>query len=200
MMKNIIFDFGDIFINLDKQAPFREMAKFGFTQMTPALDQFAKSYEMGLVESADFLREMQALFPNATQERIKAAWNSIILDFPAYRLAFIEALKKENTYRLFLLSNTNDLHIQQVKESMGMEHYQRFQNCFERFYLSHEIKMRKSNADIYKFVLEENGLHPKESFFIDDTQENTDSAATLGIRVWNLKVGSQDIIELKTHL
>ncbi|WP_419211761.1 HAD family hydrolase [Maribacter sp. X9] len=200
MIKNIVFDFGDIFINLDKQAPFREMAKFGLTQMTPALDQFAKSYEMGLVESADFLREMQALFPNATQERIKAAWNSIILDFPAYRLDFIEALKKEDTYRLFLLSNTNDLHIQQVKESMGMEHYQRFQNCFERFYLSHEIKMRKPNADIYEFVLEENGLHPKESFFIDDTKENTDSAAALGIRVWNLQVGSQDIIELKTHL
>ena len=200
MIKNIVFDFGDIFINLDKQAPFREMAKFGFTQMTPALDQLAKDYEMGLMESPAFLKQMQALFPNATLDQIKAAWNAILLDFPAYRLDFIEALKKEDTYRLFLLSNTNDLHIQQVKKSMGLKPYQRFQDCFEQFYLSHEIKMRKPNADIYEFVLETNGLQPQETFFIDDTLENTESAAALGIHVWNLQVGAQDIIDLKTHL
>ncbi len=200
MIKNIIFDFGDIFINLDKQAPFREMAKFGFSQMTPELDNLAKDYEKGLIESPIFLKEMQALFSNASQDQIKAAWNSIILDFPEYRLAFMEALTKENTYRLFLLSNTNDLHIQKVMESMGMERYQRFQNCFEKFYLSHEIKMRKPNAEIYEFVLEANGLREQETFFIDDTKENTESAAALGIQVWNLQVGEQDIIDLKNHL
>ena len=200
MIKNIIFDFGDIFINLDKQAPFREMAKFGFSQMTPELDNLAKDYEKGLIESPIFLKEMQALFSNASQDQIKAAWNSIILDFPEYRLAFMEALTKEDTYRLFLLSNTNDLHIQKVKESMGMERYQRFQNCFEKFYLSHEIKMRKPNAEIYEFVLEANGLNATETFFIDDTKENTESAAALGIQVWNLQVGEQDIIDLKNHL
>jgi len=200
MIKNIIFDFGDIFINLDKQAPFREMAKFGFTQMTPELDNLSKNYEKGLMESPIFLKEMHALFSNVSQEQIKAAWNSIILDFPEYRFAFIEALKKDDTYRLFLLSNTNDLHIQKVNESMGKERYLRFQNCFEKFYLSHEIKMRKPNADIYEFVLEENRLNPTETFFIDDTKENTDSAAALGIRVWNLQVGEQDIIDLKNHL
>ncbi|MGB3151731.1 MAG: HAD-IA family hydrolase, partial [Maribacter sp.] len=170
------------------------------TQMTPKLDNLTKNYEKGMMESPVFLEEMQALFSNVSQEQIKAAWNSIILDFPEYRLAFMEALTKENTYRLFLLSNTNDLHIQKVMESMGMERYQRFQNCFEKFYLSHEIKMRKPNADIYEFVLEENGLNPTETFFIDDTKENTGSAAALGIQVWNLQVGEQDIIDLKNHL
>ena len=200
MIKNIIFDFGDIFINLDKQAPLSEMAKFGLTQMTPALDHLSKNYEMGLIESPVFIKEMQKLFANTSEQQIINAWNSIILDFPEYRLSFIEALSKEDTYRLFLLSNTNDLHIQKVKESMGIKRYQRFQNCFERFYLSHEIKMRKPNADIYEFVLDENGLNLNETFFIDDTTENTDGAAALGIQVWNLQVGEQDIIDLKKHL
>lgn len=200
MIKNIIFDFGDIFINLDKQAPFREMTKYGFTQMTPELDSLLKNYEMGLLKTPTFLSAMQTIFPKADQEQLKLAWNAIILDFPEYRMEFIERLKTENSYRLFLLSNTNDLHIKKVKAVMGREGYNRFQDCFERFYLSHELKMRKPNTEIYDFVLKENGLNAVETIFVDDTKENTDSATTLGIQVWNLQVGKQDIIALHNYL
>lgn len=200
MIKNIIFDFGDIFINLDKQAPFREMTKYGFTYLTPELDRLSKNYEMGLLETPTFLSAIQVIFPMADKEQLQLAWNAIILDFPEYRLEFIERLKTENKYRLFLLSNTNDLHIEKVKAVMGSERYHRFYDCFERFYLSHEIKMRKPNTDIYKFVLKENALNAVETFFVDDTKENTKSATTLGIKVWDLDVGKQDIVELHNHL
>ena len=133
MIKNIIFDFGDIFINLDKQAPLIEMSKFGLTQMTPELDTIFKNYEMGLMKSDDFINVLQSIFSDASREQIITAWNSIILDFPEERLTFIEQLKKENKYRLFLLSNTNDLHIEKVKISMGLERFKRFKNCFEEF-------------------------------------------------------------------
>lgn len=200
MIKNIIFDFGDIFINLDKQAPFRAMAKFGFTQLTPELDNLAKNYEMGLLETSDFIGAMNTLFPNATKTQIQIAWNSMILDFPEYRLEFIEQLKQGKRHRLFLLSNTNALHIEQVKESMGLKRYQRFQNCFEKFYLSHEIKMRKPDTVIYDFVLKENNLKVDQTLFIDDTKENTDSANTLGIHCWNLLVDKEDIVQLQQQL
>ena len=200
MIRNIIFDFGDIFINLDKLAPFREMAKFGFTQLTPELDHLGKNYEMGLMETPDFLSAMQSIFPNTSKAQIQFAWNTIILDFPEHRLAFIEALKKKNQYRLFLLSNTNALHIAKVKESMGMERYQRFQNSFEKFYLSHELKMRKPDPSIYEFVMKENGLEAAETLFIDDTKENTDSALQVGINSWNLQVGKEDIVQLHEQL
>ena len=108
MIKNIIFDFGDIFINLDKQAPLLEMAKFGFTELTPELDTIFKEYEMGLMESDEFVNRLQGIFTNASKDQIKDAWNSIILDFPEERLEFIENLKSDNNYRLFFLSNAND--------------------------------------------------------------------------------------------
>ncbi|WP_405397335.1 HAD family hydrolase [Maribacter sp. Asnod2-G09] len=200
MIKNIIFDFGDIFINLDKQAPLLEMAKFGFTELTPELDTIFKAYEMGLMESDEFVNQLQAIFTNATKDQIKNAWNSIILDFPEERLKFIEKLKSDNKYRLFLLSNTNDLHIDKVKESMGLERFNRFKNCFEVFYLSQEMKMRKPNADIYEFVLNENELNSNETFFLDDTKENTDAASKLGIHCWNLQVGKEDVLETLSHL
>lgn len=200
MIKNIIFDFGDIFINLDKQAPLLEMAKFGFTELTPELDTIFKKYEMGLMESDDFINRLQAIFTNATKDQIKDAWNSIILDFPEDRLKFIEKLKNDNQYRLFLLSNTNNLHIDKVKESMGLERFNRFKNCFEVFYLSQEMKMRKPNTDIYEFVLNENQLNANETFFLDDTKENTDAASKLGIHCWNLQVGKEDVLETLSHL
>ena len=200
MIKNIIFDFGDIFINLDKQAPLIEMSKFGLTQMTTELDIIFKDYEMGLMESDDFIDVLQSIFSDTSREQIISAWNSIILDFPEERLTFIEQLKKGNKYRLFLLSNTNDLHIEQVKISMGLERFKRFKNCFEQFYLSQEMKMRKPNSNIYEFVLLENKLVANETLFIDDTKENTVSASELGIQCWNLLVGKEDVIETLNHL
>lgn len=200
MIKNIIFDFGDIFINLDKSAVFRKMEAFGYTEYTPELDQLCKNYETGLISSGNFLLNLKRLYPNATETELTAAWNSILLDFPEYRLEFIEAFKATGSHRLFLLSNTNDLHIEYVIKSMGRNRFERFKNCFERFYLSQQIKMRKPNPDIYEHVLNENSLTPGETLFIDDTKENTDSAQRLGIQCWNLQVGKEDITELITKL
>lgn len=200
MIKNILFDFGDIFINLDKEAPLREMGKFGINHISPELDALFKDYEMGLMASTDFLSTLHSFFNGASLEQIKAAWNSIILEFPEERLTFIEHLKKENKYRLFLLSNTNELHIEQVKESMGLDRYERFRSCFEKFYLSHEMHMRKPNSNSYAFVLNDNKLIASETLFIDDTTENTESATRMGFHCWNLKVGKEDVLHTRNYL
>lgn len=200
MIKNIIFDFGDIFINLDKTATALALHNLGLTSITPELETLMLDYEKGLLSSKDFIQQANTEIPSATEDQLVAAWNSVILDFPEDRLLFLEALAKENKYRLFLLSNTNALHIAKVIQNMGTVRYERFKNCFEKFYLSHEIQLRKPNSDIYTFVLDENNLQPTECFFIDDTKANTDTAKTLGILTWNLIVGSEDITALTSKL
>ena len=200
MIKNLILDFGDIFINLDKPATAKAMQKFGFTEITPELDKLFKDYEKGLVTSPHFLNTIASLFPEASKKDLTNAWNAILLDFPDYRLEFLEALNKSHQYRLFLLSNTNDIHIEFVKKQMGTDKYARFKNCFEVFYLSYEMKMRKPDAEIFQFVLKENNLIAQETLFVDDTKENTDAAALLGIKTWNLKVGEEDITSLKSRV
>ncbi|TKD65831.1 HAD family phosphatase [Flavobacterium sp. ASW18X] len=199
MIKNIIFDFGDIFINLDKTATPKAMSEFGFTEITPSLDHLFKAYEKGTISTDVFLQETGAIFPNASKTDLIDAWNAILKDFPEYRLKFLQEFKKQHNYRLFLLSNTNDLHIEEVKKQMGNA-YTEFQNCFEVFYLSYNMGKRKPDADIFEQVLQENNLIAEETFFIDDTQENTDTAAKLGMKTWNLLVGKEDIIDLKKHL
>ncbi|WP_411031007.1 HAD family hydrolase [Spongiimicrobium sp. 3-5] len=200
MIKNIIFDFGDIFIDLDKPATQLQMMRFGYEGLSTKVLKLAMDYEQGLVTTDSFITNMIKFFPKATKKDLIMAWNAIIRYFPDYRLEFIENLATTKRYRLFLLSNTNALHIDQVKHNMGVEKYQRFKNCFEQFYLSHEINLRKPNAEIYQFVLRENGLEAKETFFVDDTKENTLAAERLGIRSWNLKVGQEDVIDLNLKL
>lgn len=200
MIKNIIFDFGDIFINLDKPAVFKKMASFGFSEYTNDLDQHCKVYEMGLITTNDFLKGLMEMYPKASKTDLVDAWNSILLDFPEYRLEFIENLRSAGSHRLFLLSNTNDLHIDYVQNSMGQNRFERFKKCFDRFYLSHQVYMRKPNTNIYEHVLKENALVPAKTLFIDDTKENIEGAHLLGIQCWHLQVGKEDITELSKKL
>jgi len=200
MIKNIILDFGDVLINLDKPATAKAMVQHGFTEVTPNLESLFQNYEKGLIASSDFLDEVSEHFPNASRDYLTKAWNSILLDFPEERLQFIEQLAAENQYKMLLLSNTNELHMDCVKEQMGTERFNRFKNAFDVFYLSYEMRMRKPDAEIFNFVLEENQLTPEETFFVDDVKENTDSAASLGIHTWNLQVGKEDITQLKSRL
>jgi FMN phosphatase YigB (HAD superfamily) len=197
MIKNIVFDFGDIFINLDKKLFAEELQKIHISQESEEVLPILQQYEMGLVSTDKFLTFFEERL-HVSQDKLKRAWNSILLDFPKERLRFIQNLSESKKYRLFLLSNTNDLHISWIQKNWGMEQYNAFKICFEQFYLSHEVNLRKPNNNIYEFVLTTNDLAPKETLFIDDTKENTDAAKALGIHIWNLKPGKEDVLELLT--
>ena len=197
MIKNIVFDFGDIFINLDKKLFAEELQKIHISQESEEVLPILQQYEMGLVSTDKFLTFFEERL-SVSQDKLKRAWNSILLDFPKERLRFIQNLSESKKYRLFLLSNTNDLHISWIQQNWGMEQYNAFKICFEQFYLSHEINLRKPNNNIYEFVLTTNKLAPKETLFIDDTKENTDAAKALGMHIWNLKPGKEDVLELLT--
>ena len=199
MIDTIIFDFGDVFINLDKSATERALFNLGVTAITADMLETAKLYEKGEISTTDFVSAFRAKYPSISETQFKNAWNSIILDFPEYRLEFIEQLSTSKTYNLILLSNTNALHIEQVIKNMSLDRYERFKNCFKKFYLSHEIGLRKPDQSIYEFVLKENNLKANSCFFVDDTKENTAAAALLGIQTWNNNPKKEDIINLFDH-
>lgn len=196
MIKNLIFDFGDVFINLDKPATFLELQKLGVEEVTDEMLEIAKVYEVGGLSTEEFVNAFTKLYPQVSEQQFIDAWNAILKDFPIHRMDFIKELKVSQKYRLFLLSNTNDLHISWIQRDWQQELYSEFKDQFERFYLSHEINLRKPNKDIFEFVLNENALKPEETLFIDDTQENTDTAKDLGMHVWKLEPATEDVVDL----
>ncbi len=196
MIKNIIFDFGDVFINLDKPATVQKLFDLGVHSISEDMMEVYQSYEVGKISTEDFVRSFTDLYPSISSAEFINAWNAILKDFPLHRFEFLKELASSDEYRLFLLSNTNDLHISWIQNEWGQELYNDFKNCFEKFYLSHEIHLRKPNSDIYEYVLEKNSLRPDETIFIDDTKLNTDAAKELGIHIWNIDPESEDIVDL----
>ncbi len=194
MIDTIIFDFGDIFINLDKQATIDGLQRLGLTSWNEDLDQLNISFEKGQISKENFLLGIQKHIPNATINEILAAWNAVLLDFPLHRLEFLQLLSQK--YRLFLLSNTDAIHINHFEQREGVSFYSDFYQCFEKVYFSYEMGMRKPDAEIYLALIRQHELSPKRTLFIDDKKENTDAAKALGLEVWNLQVGEEDVVEL----
>ena len=188
MIKNIIFDFGDIFINLDKEGLHNALLSLGIKEWNAELSELNESFEKGNCSEEFFLSGMQKHTSNKNLEEIKSSWCKILGDFPIQRLEFLENLKPN--YRLFLLSNTDAIHIAHFKETVGIDFYNRFFTSFEKVYFSFEMGLRKPQPEIYTQVLNENDLIAAETLFVDDKKENTDAAAQLGIQVWNLQVGN----------
>ena len=192
-IKTLIFDFGDVFINLDKKGAMQNALNlFNLETFESDMVEINILYEIGKISTSEFIEFYKSKFQNLNEADIINAWNYIIKDFPKHRLDFIKNLSQKKEYQLVLLSNTNNLHIEFVKDNVPF--FEDFKNCFDAFYLSQEIHLRKPNADIFEFVLKENNLISNACLFIDDTKDNTDTAKKLGFNIWNIDETKEDIV------
>lgn len=195
MIKNLIFDFGDVFINLDKKGAMDKALKLFETDKIPDdIHAINVLYEQGLISTEEFIEFYLDNFPNLDQEALLDIWNSILKDFPDHRLDYLRQLAEDKKYKLILLSNTNELHINWIKENVHF--YEEFKANFDAFYLSHEIQLRKPDANIFEFVLTENKIKAEESLFIDDTEENIITASKLGIHTWHINPETDDVTSM----
>lgn len=194
MINTIIFDFGDVFMNLDKNASLEALKKLGLQSWDEEIDKVNQQFEKGKISEVQFMIEMKKIIPNASIDDIREAWNSVLLDFPLNRLEFLQKLSHK--YRLFLLSNTDEIHIAKFEHRVGMTFAREFYQCFEKIYFSFEIGHRKPEPEAFNFIIKKHELAPKRTLFIDDKKTNTDIAASLGMHVWNLQVGQEDVTDL----
>lgn len=212
MLKNLIFDLGDVIIPIDMGAPIRnfaELAGLPVEEVTALWKQHNLwlQYETGLVDDDGFRQGVRQLMQQHdlptneawTDEIIDTAWNTILLDLPVERVDRILELKASGRYRLFLLSNTNAIHIRQVNQMLMALDRPALPNLFERVFLSHEIRMAKPAPDIYDYVLRETGIAAAETAFFDDNAANIAAAAVLGIQAVHV-VPPKTILEYTAHL
>ncbi|MFZ1528223.1 MAG: HAD family phosphatase [Ferruginibacter sp.] len=193
--KNIIFDFGGVLLNLDIPLTIEAFRQLGipdfdkhFTQYTA--DPVIEDLETGKISNADFLDRLVTLGGGAfSTGQATTAWNAMMLGYRKTSLDFLKTLAGGG-YRLFLLSNTNDIHhrvfTKAIFEQTG---YKTLDEFFEKAYYSHKIGLRKPYADVFEFVLNDAGLLAAETLFIDDSYTNTDAAAALGFKTHLLKPG-----------
>lgn len=194
MVKNIIFDLGDVIIPIDLTAPIRNFAMLSGlpeAEVNALWKQhnFVGHYETGLIDDAGFREEVrQLLIKNARKtpadgwadEVIDMAWNTILLELPIERVDRLLELREQ--YRLFLLSNTSPMHIRQVNRMLTELNRPTLEEIFERVYYSYAVGLAKPSPDIYQHVLDTASLRADETAFLDDNPANVAAATALGIR------------------
>jgi len=198
-VKNIIFDLGGVLLNLDVAQTRDAFIKLGLTQIDDLFrighaESFFKEYEIGVISDEEFVEKARQLtLPGTTSDQVIAAWNIMLLDFPAERVQLLNQLK--NKYRLFLFSNTNAIHLQSFHKSYQHVYGSAMDELFEKAYYSHLIKQRKPDVEAYQFVINDSGLNAGETLFIDDALVNVEGARLAGLQAVHL-TGGKTIFDL----
>ena len=190
-IKTIVFDFGGVIINLTAEESFRRFEALGVENPQQYLNSyhqkgFFRELECGAITNEEFQDKLRTLTGNATltAEQIDHAWCGFIAGpAPQYNIEMLEALRRRG-YRLLLLSNTNPAVAAWARSSAFCASGRPISDYFDKLYLSCELKLMKPDAAIYQHLLDDAHIRPEETLFIDDSQANIDTAATLGIRTY----------------
>ena len=196
--KAIIFDLGAVILNINYQNTIDEFTKLGVNNAATFYSKKVQTnlfnqIETGMISSNEFLKALQKETKNANINQVEKAWNAMLLDLPEERIQLIEKLK--NNYSIYLLSNTNAIHIDAIKKQLGKRKWLAFCKLFDKMYLSHELGLRKPDIKIFEYILKEQKLKAEEVFFIDDSPQHIASAKKIGIHCHHL-LDDENIITL----
>ena len=187
--KNIIFDLGNVLVKLNPEGCIGAFKAIGMGELVDSNPQsegmkLMSKLGVGMITTEEFCEAARKLTEtDVTNEEIIAAANKMLVEIPDEKKERLLQLKKAG-YRLFLLSNTIDVHWDYCEEHLfpyqnyGVEDY--FEHCF----LSQRMHLAKPDARIYEEVIRQANIHPDETLFIDDLKENCEAAEKLGIHTF----------------
>lgn len=198
----IILDFGGVLFNIDYDAPARAFQALGMTNFKEIYSQASQTdlfdrMETGAISNEDFIDQLHQYVPEGvTKEQVLHAWNVILLDIPKARIDLVHKLGAH--YRMFLLSNTNAIHVEEfektIDQTMGLDY---FYSAFETIYYSNRIGIKKPYPETFLEVCQWNDLDPKRTLFVDDSIQHAQGAAIAGLFSYHLRVDlGEEVIDV----
>jgi putative hydrolase of the HAD superfamily len=198
--KNLILDFGGVLYHIDYYLSVVKFGEIGFSNFDAWYSQ-AKQHELfdkletGNISNENFYDEVRKISGlSLSDEAIATAWNALLLELPKERISLLKTLSQQ--FNLYLLSNTNRIHATafktQIEQHIGWDI---FSEPFQRIYLSHEIGLRKPDAETFEFVINENRLNKEETLFVDDSFQHVEGARKCNIDAYFLNLKEGDSIE-----
>ena len=197
-IKNIILDLGGVLFDLSYENTVEEFRKLGLSDAFSKANQIDifDQIEEGKISQSEFFDGINTLCgSNHNHEVIKKAWNIMLLGMPKKRLELLVLLKQK--YRLFLYSNTNQIHIEKVWETLEEQlDIKNLNKHFEAVYLSNDLGIRKPKPEGFKYIMENNQLKGHETLFIDDSPQHVEGALKANIKAEWLDLEKEDIHQM----
>ena len=188
--EHIVFDFGKVLIDIEPRLSGEAFHALGarpsFTvgELGYQKHNAYQAIETGAISPAELRQAFrQHLRYAALDSSIDAAWNALLLDLQPWLIGPLHRLGKD--YHLHVLSNTNRIHIDEVKRRLGLRAYAEFTRCFQNVFYSYELGLRKPDPSIYQAVDRHLGIKDaSQVFFLDDNAANVEAALQHG---WKAK-------------
>jgi putative hydrolase of the HAD superfamily len=188
---NIIFDLGGVILDLDFQASINAFCEIGLKNQifknkldfsNPTFHSLQRG-EVSPIQFRTFIRTMIGN-PELSDKQIDEAWSKMLVGIPSLRVAKIKEL--HSTKKVFLFSNTNEIHILYLENWFQQKYGFSFSSLFDGIAYSHEIKDVKPSVSSFLKVIELFKIVPKRTLFIDDIEENTIGAQKAGLNTFLL--------------
>lgn len=187
-----IFDLGNVIVDIDFKRVLGVWSNFSGVPLATLSERFEmgevfQQHERGAVSDEEFAARLCGEMGIALSfEQFELGWQAV---FVGLRPEVIEQMKKLRSLgnRVVVLSNTNRLH-----SNYWPKHYPEVEAASDHMYLSQDLGMRKPDAEIYRCVLEQEGVAPGEAVFFDDNEANVAAARALGIRA--VLVTDRDVV------
>lgn len=189
-IKHIIFDLGGVILDIDENMAIHELQKRGIDLSLVESEAFRSidsRFERGILTAASFRRKVKELFglPKLSDADFDYIWNAILLDIPRERIQALEEIKEH--YNIFLMSNTNEIHYDLYVRDLQLRFgYKQFDDLFDKSYFSFDVHLLKPDPLFFEYILEQQGLKPEQTLFIDDSAENIKVAMDMGIHVFHI--------------
>ncbi|MCW0483789.1 HAD family hydrolase [Gaoshiqia sediminis] len=194
-VKNIIFDLGGVLLDIDPDLSIEAFRKLGMPDLIKPggwgyHHEVFLNMEQGLLSDDEFRNGIRALLPRpVSSELIDEAWCAMIIDFPLQKVQLLQKLQAD--YRLYLFSNTNSIHITCFHQLFREKFNFSLSDLFVKDYYSSEIGLRKPSLESFGFVLNDAGLLPAETLFIDDSGKNIEGAQQAGMQTVHFTPGME---------
>lgn len=192
-IRNIILDFGGVLLDLDERATYDAFVRLGLRSLPEAFTPVNHDFQRGCISTDDFVAALLQYLPaGTTAGQVRDAWCAMLGTVPQERLDLLRQWKSR--YRLFLLSNTDDIHIGRLRATWPA--FGEFEKCFDGVYYSQRTGFRKPEREIFERVIRENGINPAETLFVDDLRENAEAAVQVGMRYFWLDLSRDSLAVL----
>jgi len=179
VIKTVIFDLGKVIVPFDFKRGYRAMAELcsypaeEIPKRIGSTDLVVR-FESGQIAPEDFVEQLCGIL-NVQMEyqRFCEMWSCIFLPETLIPESLLEGLRRR--YRLLMLSNTNAIHFQMIRENYPLIKH------FDEYILSYEVGAMKPSPRIYEAAIARADCDPGECFFTDDIPEYVAGARKAGI-------------------
>ncbi|MDR2466686.1 MAG: HAD family phosphatase [Prevotellaceae bacterium] len=190
-IKNVLFDFGGVIVDLDREAAIGQFKKIGLDSVEEYLDPyrqrgFFSEFERGHINTEQFYDNVRELVrkdvfdKDLFDKEIDRGWLAFLKPIDPARLQFI--LDLHGSYRTYLLSNTNPIVMRWADSSDFTPARLPLRSYFNDLYLSYELGCLKPEPEIFRKFIELSGVTPEETLYIDDSAENIEAGASFGFQ------------------